>query len=105
MPCVSVYKRRGSFLYPFTCAWAVRVVPTATLSRVEEGSQRRKTIKATPRQRCKEKEGEVDSPSKTLARGQASRGGGHQDLPGGGLTRLAPEEWRYLCKGRLARFT
>ena len=42
---------------------------------------------------------------KTLARGQASRGGRHQDLLRGGLPRLAPKKRRYLCKGRLARCT
>ena len=36
---------------------------------------------------------------KTLARGQASRGGRHQDLPGGSLTRLAPEEAESSSQG------
>ena len=44
-----MYKSRGTLLYPFTCAWAVRAAPAATLSRAEEGSQRYKTGKATPR--------------------------------------------------------
>ena len=42
---------------------------------------------------------------KTLARGQASRGGRHQDLPGGGPARLAPEGLRVLCKVYLTRLS
>ena len=53
--------------YPSTCARAVRAAPAATLSRAEEGTQRHKTSKTT-RQRRKEQEGEVDSPSETLVR-------------------------------------
>ena len=41
---------------------------------------------------------------KTLVRGQASRGGRQQDLPGGGLTRLAREGQRDQGEGHLARF-
>src|SRR4051812_45852462 len=36
---VSVYKTRGTFLYPFTCARAVRAAPATTPSRAREVSQ------------------------------------------------------------------
>src|SRR3954463_11407317 len=34
-----VYKTRGTFLYPFTCARAVGATPTATPSRAQEVSR------------------------------------------------------------------
>ena len=36
---LSVYKKRGAFLYPYTCARAVGAAPTVTLSRTGEVSQ------------------------------------------------------------------
>ena len=36
---LSVYKKRGAFLYPYTCARAVGAAPTATPSRTGEVSQ------------------------------------------------------------------
>ena len=36
---VSVYKKRGEFLYPYACARAVGAAPTVTLSRTGEVSQ------------------------------------------------------------------
>ena len=36
---LSVYKKRGAFLYPYTCARAVGAAPTAMLSRTGEVSQ------------------------------------------------------------------
>ena len=37
--CLSVYKKRGAFLYPYTCARAVGAAPTVTPSRTGEVSQ------------------------------------------------------------------
>ena len=49
-------------MHPFTCAWAVRAAPTATLSRAGRDAG------ATPRPEMqREKEGEVDSPGKAIA--------------------------------------
>ena len=38
-PKMSMYKRRGALLYPFTCARAVGAAPTATPSRAGEVNQ------------------------------------------------------------------
>ena len=80
---LSVYKNKGTLLYPFTCARAVGAAPTAALSRAGEGTEEKpkhKMPKTTPRprtQRSREVEqvppakpllgGSLSSPGKTLA--------------------------------------
>ena len=68
---LSVYKQRGTLLYPFTCARAVGAAPTVTPSRAGEvnqgktedrGSQSNAKTKDAKKQR-----GGADSPGKTLA--------------------------------------
>ena len=73
---MSVYKRRGAPLYPFTCARAVGAAPTATPSRAGEvnrgktkaqDGQSNAKIKTAKKQR-----GEAGSPGKILAGGSLS---------------------------------
>ena len=73
---LSVYKSRGTPLYPFTCARTVGAAPTATLSRAGEGSRREAEAQDgqgnAKTKDTKEREGEVGSPGKALA-GQPPR--------------------------------
>ena len=71
---LSVYKNRGTSLYPFPCARPVRAAPTATPSRTREVSQGK--AEAQEKQNdaktktTKSKGDEADSPGKILARGR-----------------------------------
>ena len=71
---LSVYKKRGAFLYPFTCARAVGATPTVTPSRTGEVSQgkteARKEQNDAKTKTTKSKEDEADSPGKILAGGR-----------------------------------
>ena len=67
---LSVYKSRGPFLHPFTCARAV-AAPRPWPRLAGQRKQRHKTTRPTPSRKHKEQKGEVDSPGKALA-GEAS---------------------------------
>ena len=69
-----MYKKRGTLLYPFTCARAVRATPTATPSRTREVSQgkaeARKEQNDAKTKTTKSKGDEADSPGKILVGGR-----------------------------------
>ena len=74
---LSLYKRRGAPLYPFTCAWAVGAMPTVTPCRAGEVNQgktkaRGSQINAKTKDAKKQRGGAV-SPGKTLVGDGLSR--------------------------------
>ena len=83
---LSVYKRRGAHLYPFTCARAVGAVPTATPSRTGEVSQGKTEAQ--------------DNQSNAKAKTTKSRGT-KQVPPARPLPGQPQQPWQDPCRGSL----
>ena len=70
---LSVYKRRGAPLYPFTCARAVGAAPTVTPSRTGEVNQGKTEAQDSQSnaktENAKKQRGEAGCPGKDLAGG------------------------------------